>query len=74
MYEGGAEFKQVQEFVETSMIPTLFEFSQYSIDPIFVQNRSVAILFRDPKDEDAKFMKVWEEAAKEFKGQILFAY
>jgi len=31
-------------------------------------------MFRDAKDSDAAFMKIFEEAAHKYKGKILFSY
>lgn len=55
-------------------VPTIFEFGDDFIEPIFDQQKSCLFLFRSESDKDAAFMKVFEEAANTHKGKILFSY
>ena len=56
------------------MVPTVFEFSEDQVEPIFGQQQPLVVLFRGPKDVNAEFMKTFEEAAKANKGKMLFSY
>ena len=73
-YSGAADKDALMTFVKPLMVPTVFEFSEDEIEAIFGNQQNTAILFRDPADKDADFMKVFEEAAKTHKGKVLFAY
>merc|ERR1711907_91470 len=73
-YSGAADKDAVMSFVKPLMVPTVFEFSEDEIEAVFGNQQNTAILFRDAKDKDADFMKVFEEAAKAHKGKMLFAY
>jgi protein disulfide-isomerase A1 len=41
---------------------------------VFTYKQDTLILFREEKDENAQFMKVYEEAANALQGQIIFSY
>lgn len=73
-YTGNADKDALMNFVKPLMVPTVFEFSEDEIEAIFGNQQNTVILFRDAKDKDADFMKVFEEAAKAHKGKMLFAY
>jgi protein disulfide-isomerase A1 len=73
-YSGAADKDALIAFVKPLMVPTVFEFSEDEIEAIFGNQQNTAILFRDPADKDADFMKTYEEAAKTHKGKVLFAY
>lgn len=73
-YTGNADKDALMNFVKPLMVPTVFEFTEDEIEAIFGNQQNTVILFRDPKDKDAAFMKTFEEAAKAHKGKMLFAY
>lgn len=73
-YGGAADKDALISFVKPLMVPTVFEFSEDEIEAIFGNQQNTAILFRDPADKDADFMKTYEEAAKTHKGKVLFSY
>lgn len=73
-YDGAADLDSLQEFVKPLMVPTVFEFTEEEIEPIFGQQQPSLFLFRSGDDKDAEFMKTYEEAAKANKGKMLFAY
>lgn len=56
--------------MEKNSVPTLIDFSEDYIEPIFGKGRKAAILFSD--EQDTTYGKVWAEAAKTLKGDILF--
>ena len=58
----------VVEFMVTSMIPTLIEFSKDYIDLIFLQRKTAIYLFRDKSDSDKAFVKAFEEVSVQLKG------
>jgi len=53
-------------------VPTLIEFSEDYIEPIFGQRKAALFLFRSAADAEAPFTKIFSDAANELKGQILF--
>ena len=63
-YEG---LKQLNEVIFDT------EFSEEEIEAVFGQQQPTAILFRSKADKDAKFVSVFEEAAKSHKGKTLFS-
>lgn len=73
-YTGAADKEALAAWVKPLMVPTVFEFSEDEIEAIFGNQQNTAILFRDPADKDADFMKTFEEAAKANKGKVLFSY
>jgi protein disulfide-isomerase A1 len=58
------------DWMETASIPTLIEFSEDYIEPIFGKGREALILFSN--DNSAAYNQVFAEAAKQLQGQILF--
>ncbi len=56
--------------MDNSAVPTLIEFSEDFIEPIFGKGREALILFAN--DRDASYNKVFADAANQLKGQILF--
>lgn len=55
-----------------SSVPTLIDFSEDYIEPIFGQRRPAIFLFRSKSDSDSELSKVFKEASEKLKGQILF--
>lgn len=55
-----------------SSVPTLIEFSEDYIEPIFGQKKPAIFLFRGKEDEDKPFSKAFADAANSLKGDILF--
>ena len=35
---------------------------------------NIVLMFRDEKDKNSDFMKIFEEASKKYKGKILFSF
>lgn len=60
------------DFLMASSVPTLIEFSEDYIDPIFGQRKAAIFLFRNKEDADQDFSKIFSEAASKLKGEILF--
>jgi protein disulfide-isomerase A1 len=62
-------------WIQAASVPFIFEFSEDYIEPIFTQRRKAIILFRDNQEaKTAKYQKVFEEAAKLMKNEMLFVY
>uniref|UniRef100_A0A7S3SXQ9 protein disulfide-isomerase n=1 Tax=Strombidinopsis acuminata TaxID=141414 RepID=A0A7S3SXQ9_9SPIT len=57
-------------FATGNSVPTLITFSEDYIDPIFGKRNPALMLFTT--DLDAEYAKVFAEAAKAFKGKVLF--
>ena len=72
VYQGNWETTPVVDFLLGSSVPTLIEFSEDYIEPIFGQRRPALFLFRSNSDADASFAKTFKEASEKLKGQILF--
>jgi len=62
----------VLSWMGASMIPTIQEFSEDSIEGIFGERKQAIILFRQAGDEQTASEKAFEEAANALKGQIIF--
>jgi len=69
-YEGAASAQEMVDFMLSRSVPTLIEFSEDYIEPIFGQRRAAIILFSE--DKDAAYNAIWKEAAHAMKGEILF--
>lgn len=72
VYSGSYETTPVVDFLVSSSVPTLIDFSEDYIEPIFGQRKAALFLFRDPEDSNADFVKTFSEAASKLKGEILF--
>jgi protein disulfide-isomerase A1 len=65
----------ITAFVSQSSIPTLIEFSESFIEPIFQQQRPAVFLFVEEKNEEhAKIIATMGEAAKANKQRILYVH
>ena len=64
----------ITNFVYPLLVPDLFEFSEQYRDMLFNQLQPSLILFLHEKDMDSEFMKTYEEAAKQNRKVIAFAY
>jgi protein disulfide-isomerase A1 len=69
-YAGEATHEGITAFMEKNSVPTLIEFSEDYIEPIFGKGNTAIILFTNEKD--TAYGKVWAEAANTLKGDILF--
>lgn len=69
-YAGEATHEGITAFMEKNSVPTLIEFSEDYIEPIFGKGNTAVILFTNEKD--TAYGKVWAEAANTLKGDILF--
>ena len=62
----------IGEWIEHQQVPTVIEFSEDYIEPIFGKRQPALFLFRSASDADAPFAKAFIDAAKSLKGQVLF--
>jgi protein disulfide-isomerase A1 len=72
VYSGSFETTPVIDFLVAQSVPTLIEFSEDYIEPIFGQRKAALFLFRSKSDSDKSFAQVFAQASKELRGQILF--
>jgi protein disulfide-isomerase A1 len=72
VYHGNCEVTPVVEFLENTSVPTLIEFSEDYIEPIFGQRKSAIFLFLAKGDYESTYAKVFADASQKLKGQILF--
>jgi hypothetical protein len=55
VYSGNWENEPIIDWITTSSVPTLIEFSDEYVDSIFGQKRAVIILFRNQDDNSSEF-------------------
>lgn len=72
VYSGSWESTPVVDWMTALSVPTLIDFSEDYIEPIFGQRKPALFLFRSSADADKDFSKVFAEAASSLKGEILF--
>lgn len=72
VFSGNWESTPVVDWLVGASVPTLIDFSEDYIEPIFGQRKSAIFLFRSASDKDSAFAKVFAEAANQLKGEILF--
>lgn len=72
VYSGSWETTPIVDWLSASSVPTLIDFSEDYIEPIFGQRKPALFLFRTAADSDKDFVKVFAEAASTLKGEILF--
>lgn len=67
--------ENIGNFVSSSSVPTLIEFSEEYIEPIFQKQKPAAFLFVDSKnDEHKKLIETFKEASLANKGRIFFSH
>lgn len=65
----------IREFVDSASVPTLMEFSEEYIEPIFQNQKPAVFLFIDSKNEEQKkLVDTFKTAAQKGKGKIFFAH
>jgi len=72
VYSGEKNAADVNTWLSGNAVPTLFEFGEDYIEPIFAKRNPAMILFTDEKD--TKYQGAFAEAAASLKGKILFSY
>lgn len=60
----------IVEWMEKSALPTLIDFANEYVEPVFKRNYASLVLYTD--DINANYSKVFEEAAAALQGEILF--
>lgn len=73
VYSGEWESQALVNWMQTQSVPTLIEFSEEYIEPIFGNRRPALFLLRSAADAESSNSKVFAQAANELKGQIIFA-
>lgn len=73
VYSGEWNTEAVNKWLSGSSVPTMFEFGEDYIEPIFSQKNPAMIIFHEEKEEP-KYMKTFAAAALKHKGEILFSY
>jgi len=75
VYSGDVNVGSLKSWISDSSVPTLIEFSDEYIEPIFQQQQPAAFLFIEKtKDEHKKLLDAFESAATTGKGKILYAH
>lgn len=72
VFSGNWETTPIVDFMLAESVPTLIEFSEEYIEPLFGQRRAALFLFRSKDDAESSFSKIFKEAAEKYKGEILF--
>lgn len=70
-YTGEHEVEALSAWAKANSVPTIFEFGEDHIEPIFQNRQSAVFLFSE--DKDADYQKVFNDAAHAHKGKILFS-
>jgi hypothetical protein len=63
LYEGNWESTPIVDWMTSSSVPTLIEFGEDYIEPIFGQRKSALFLFRSNSDAESSFAKAFSDAA-----------
>ena len=71
-YSAAQERQGIIQWVLDNSTPTVIDFNEDYIEPIFGDKKAALFLFRNAEDNDAPYVKVFENFAKENKGEILF--
>lgn len=75
VFTGEVTSESIHEFVSKSSVPSLIEFSDQYIEPIFQQQKPALFLFINKGDsEHAKILDTFTAASKELKGKIFFSH
>lgn len=72
VFSGNWETTPAVDWLMSSSVPTLIDFSEDYIEPIFGQRQPALFLFRSASDSSSDFAKVFADAANQLKGEILF--
>ena len=72
LYSGSLEVTPVVDWMVASSVPTLMEFSEDAIEPMFGQRKTAIILFRSASQANSDFANQFKEASQKLKGEILF--
>ena len=72
VYSGALSASAIIDWIQAQSVPTLIDFSDEYIEPIFGQRKAALFLFRNTEDDETDFSKVFAEAANKMKGEILF--
>lgn len=68
VYSGNWETTPVVDWMLTSSVPTLIEFSEDYIEPIFGQRKAALFLFRSKSDANSAFAETFKDASEKLKG------
>jgi len=71
VYDGEKNSDKLVSFMKGHSTPTIFEFSEDYIEPIFQSKGNALFLFSE--DKSAAYQAIFAEAAKEHKGKLLFS-
>lgn len=75
VHSGEIAESELKAFIASSSVPTLIEFSDEYIEPIFQEQKPACFLFVDEKNEDhKKLIETFGKAAESEKGRIFFAH
>lgn len=75
VFEGTLSTLALKKFVDNASVPTLIEFSDEYIEPIFQKQQPASFLFVEKSnDEHQKLLSAYSKAAEAGKGQILYAH
>lgn len=72
VFNDNVEVASLTGWMSKSGVPTVIEFSEDFIEPIFGERKDAIILFRDNEDADSDFSKEFGKSAGDFKGEVLF--
>jgi hypothetical protein len=67
-HDGNFDTQHTVDWLVSSSVPTLIEFSEDYIEPIFGQKQAAIFLFRTKEDSNSAFAQVFSDAANQLKG------
>lgn len=74
VHDGAIEHSGLSRWIDASSVPTLIEFSDEYIEPIFQKQKPAIFLFRDEESAESKSLnEKFGKAAEANKGKILFS-
>lgn len=71
-WEGGNDLEKFGNFTKNLFTLLVTEYEPVTAIDIFEHNRTMIALFRNEKDDEAPFMKVYEESASVYRHQMFF--
>jgi protein disulfide-isomerase A1 len=75
VFDQAIEKAALADWINSSSVPTLIEFNEEYIEPIFQKQKPAAFLFIDSKNEEhKKLVETYKESAQANKGRIFFSY
>jgi hypothetical protein len=73
VYDGKWSKSDVERWAKKEIIPTMFAFDEDFYEYAFDKSFPTIVLNYLPVDKNSQYVKAYKEAAKEYKGDVIFA-